>query len=453
MSWTGADIELCNSNEADSLKRGPGLLPDMQTIISTLNWEPPAERGTRTAVGIANERYLFFVLSGLGPEALVEVAGLRSSEQTHSKVRVQALSRPGVHPVGVVHISNGLASTCMFAKVQRADYNGGQNLERELRFLSDVAPLITAENPALRCPNPIAYYPERGLLLMEFVPGDSLKRHLFEIKFGINPARRLNLAQLLKYTGQWLGSMHRLTLQNACGNPLEWLLQQFESARTKEVFLRYSQKGNYDEMFSILRRCLDLKPNFRRNLCRVHGEFTPIHVMVANEAVYVVDFGNSKLGYAYEDVGLFAGFYDRLLPWRVAAGAFRIGLDRQKELFLNGYLEQAPSAFRPADTAIMRWVRLISFARLLNGGERRYTGWGRWAYSRLALRILRYNFTAVCRAELTALREMRVEIFDEPQAEQVSTCEACGRPVGSAALASGSGDATHPECDCPAFLK
>jgi tRNA A-37 threonylcarbamoyl transferase component Bud32 len=328
----------------------------------------------------------------------------------------------------------------MFAKVQRTDYNGGQNLEREVRFLSDVAPLITAENPALRCPDPIAYYPDRGLLLMEFVPGDSLKRHLFEIQLGTNPTGRLNLAQLLKCTGQWLGSMHRLTQQSESGNPLEWLLQQSESARTREIFLRYSQKDNYDEMLSILRRCLDLNPNFRRNLCQVHGEFTPIHIMVANDAIYVVDFGNSKLGYAYEDVGLFAGFYDCLLPWRVAAGAFRIRLDRQKELFLNGYLEQAPSVFRPADTAIMRWVRLISFARMLNGGERRYTGWGRWAYSRLALRILRHNFTAVCRTELTALREMRVDIFDEPRVEQVSSCEAWGCPVPSTSLASGSGD-------------
>jgi tRNA A-37 threonylcarbamoyl transferase component Bud32 len=428
----------------------------MQTITSTLDWESLAERGNCTAVGRANERYLMLVLSGLGPEALVEVAGLRFSQRSDSKVRVQALSRPGVHPVGVVHITNGLVDTCMFAKVQRTDYRGGQNLERELRFLSDVAPLITAENPALRCPNPIAYYPERGLLLMEFVPGDSLKRHLFEIKFGIKPTGRLNLAQLLSCTGQWLGSMHRLTAQSECGNPLEWLLQEFESTRTRDVFLRYSQKGNYDEMLSILRRCLDLKPNFRRNLCRLHGEFTPIHVMVANDAIYVVDFGNSKLGYAYEDVGLFAGFYDLLLPWRVAAGALRIKLDRQKELFLNGYFEQASSAFRPADTAIMRWVRLISFARMLNagnGGERKYTGWGRWAYSRLALRMLRDNFTAVCRTELTALREMRVDIFDEPQAEQVSRSEACGRPVRSTSLASGSGDATHAECDGTAFLR
>jgi tRNA A-37 threonylcarbamoyl transferase component Bud32 len=392
----------------------------MQTITSTLDWESVAERGACTAVGRANEQYLMFVLSGLGPEALVEVAGLRFSQRTGSKVRVQALSRPGVHPVGVVHVTNGVASTSMFVKVQRADYNGGQNLERELRFLSDVAPLITAENPALRCPNPIAYYPERGLLLMEFVPGDSLKRHLFEIKFGINPTERLNFARLLKYTGQWLGSMHRFTLQNACGNPLEWLLQQFESARTRDVFLRYSQKGNYDELVSILRRCLDLKPNFRRNLCRVHGEFTPIHVMVANDAIYVVDFGNSKLGYAYEDVGLFEGFYDCLLPWRAAAGANRMRLDRQKELFLSGYFEQAPAAFRPADTAIMRWVRLISFARMLDGGERRYTGWGQWAYSRLAQAILRGKFTVLCRTELTALRGMSAAVFDEePHAEQV----------------------------------
>lgn len=365
-------------------------------------------------MGKTNRLYLNLVLSALGPEALVQVAGLASSQPTRSKVEVRALNRPGVHPVGVVHVTNGSASTRMFAKVQRTDYKGTQNLGRELSFLSDVAPLIAAENPALRSPSPISYYPEKGLLLMEFVPGNSLKHHLFELKFGFNSTRKLNLEELLKYTGQWLGSLHRLTTQSTCGNPLEWVLQEFESARTREVFLRYSQEANYDELLSILRQCLDLNPRFRRNLCRVHGEFTPIHVIVAREAIYVVDFGNSRLGYSYEDVALFAGFYDCLLPWRAAAGALRIPLDKQKELFLNGYFEQAPSAFRSADTAIMRWIRLISFARM-DGGER----WGKWAYSRLALRTLGDNFATLCRAELTALREITTDIFDE---EPRSSC-------------------------------
>lgn len=378
----------------------------------------------------ANDLYLICELSRLGPEALLHAAGLRSSQRTLSKVHVRALRQPGIHPVGVVHMTDGLVRTSLFAKVQKADYDGAQNLERELHFLSNVAPLITAENPALRSPLPIAYYPEQRLLLMEFIPGDSLKHHLFDIKFGINPADRPDLAQMLQCAGRWLGSFHRLTLQRAYGNPLEWVLQEFDNKRTKEAFLLYSQKDTYDEMLSILMRCLDLKPKFRRNLCNVHGEFTPIHVMVAGKAIYVVDFGNSRLGYAYEDVGLFASFYDCLLPWRIVAGSIRIRLEMQKELFLRGYFEQSPAAFNAGDRAIMRWVRFISFARMLNGGQRRYSGWGKWAYSRLTLGTLRERFTTLCGAELVALRGMHLDIFNEDShTEQEASCPVCRRPA------------------------
>ena len=145
----------------------------------------------------------------------------------------------------------------------------------------------------------------------------------------------------------------------------------------------------------------------------VHGEFTPIHVMIAAPAIYVVDFGNSEPGFAYQDVGLFTGFYDCLLPWRAAAGAIRVNLKRQKELFLKGYREQAPHVFGPADMAIMRWVRLISSARMLEGSGRRYKGIGENAYNQLTRRILTSTFAAHCREELAALRNIPMNIFDE----------------------------------------
>jgi tRNA A-37 threonylcarbamoyl transferase component Bud32 len=360
-----------------------------------------------------NETYLNRVISELGPETLAEVAGLPSSQTAASQVRVRTVSHPGIHPVGVAQIRNGSASAFVFAKVQRTDYSGHQTLERELQFLSEVGPLISAENPALRCPAPIAYYPERGLLLMEFVSGRSLKHHLFDINYRISSAGSLSLAQLLQNAGQWLGRLHRLTMRSDTGNPLEWALSELERPRTVDIFHRYSQKDSYEELLTILRRYLDRNPGFSRNLCQVHGEFTPIHVMVAADAIYVVDFGNSKSGFVYEDVGLFTGFYDCLLPWRAAAGAIRLNLEKQKEVFFKSYLEQAPVAFGPPDIAIMRWVRLISSARMLEGSGRRYKGFGNRAYLRLTQRILNNAFAALCREELAMIRNIPMEIFDE----------------------------------------
>jgi tRNA A-37 threonylcarbamoyl transferase component Bud32 len=358
-----------------------------------------------------NDLYLQCVLSQLGPAALLDVAGLAFSQEVRAVIRVRPVNEPGVHPAGIVQITDGCVRTSLFAKVEKADYSGRQNLEQELHFLSNVTPRVSEENPALRSPIPIAYYPERHLLLMEFVPGESLKHHIFDIA-AMRTATR-DPAELLQQAGRWLGSFHRLTLKSANGNPLEWLLQEFDSTRTLEAFVVYSLRNVYDEMLAILRRHLDLNPIFQRRLCDVHGEFTPIHVMVTDGAIYVVDFGSSRVGYGYEDVGLFDCFYECLLPWRALIGSHRVKLQMQREMFLRAYFEQAPAQFSAADKAIMRWVRLISFARILHGGQSRYSGWGGWAYSRLALWSLRDRFIRLCHAELSGLRALQANTFND----------------------------------------
>jgi tRNA A-37 threonylcarbamoyl transferase component Bud32 len=348
---------------------------------------------------------------------------MRHSQSAHSKVSVRPVEDPGVHPAGIVYMTDGIMQASLFAKVEKPDYSGRQSLQRELHFLSNIAPLITAENPRLRSPLPIAYYPEQRLLLMEFIPGYSLKHCIFDINF--NRPSQPGLAELLQHAGRWLGSFHRLTVKGTHGNPLEWLLQEFNNVRTLEAFVFYSLKDVYDEMLVSLKKLLDLKPTFQRNLCNVHGEFTPIHIMVADNAIYVVDFGNSRVGYVYEDVGLFESFYDCLLPWRSFIGSSHLTLHTQKELFLRGYFEQWLTPFSAADRAIMRWVRLISIARMLHGGQSRYSGWGRWIYSRLALCTLRDKFTRLCHNELTAIRAIQADIFNEisyiEQQQQLTT--------------------------------
>lgn len=358
-----------------------------------------------------NNLYLIYVLSSLGSQALLNVAGMRSSLAAASRVYVRALNEPGVHPAGVVHLRDGQRKESLFAKVQKSNYTGVQNLEKEMYFLSKVAPLITAENPALRSPLPLAYYPDRRLLLMEFVPGNSLKHHLFDVVF--NSAPRRNLGELLQSAGRWLGSLHRLTRKSTSENPLEWLLNQFESDRTRQAFELFSIKEDYESLRKLLRASLSAKPSLRRNLSDVHGEFTPIHVMVAGNAIYVVDFGNSREGFPYEDIGLFESFYDCLLPWRAAAGSYRMDLQMQRDNFVKGYFEEAGTAFTAADRAIMRWVRIISFARMLNGGQHRFQGWSGWAYSRLALRTLRTRFVALCQNQLDASKQSAADLFEE----------------------------------------
>jgi hypothetical protein len=74
--------------------------------------------------------------------------------------------------------------------------------------------------------------------------------------------------------------------------------------------------------------------------------------------------------------------------------------------------------------AIMRWVRLISLARMLNGRQRRYNGWQKWMYSRLALSTLRKRFIEASTAELNAMRRLPPDVFDDAvRRDDAPSCE------------------------------
>jgi aminoglycoside phosphotransferase (APT) family kinase protein len=349
----------------------------------------------------------------MGADALMQIAGMTPTGSQPYRIEVRAASQPGIHPAGVVHLTNGSSGMMLFAKVRKQGYSGAQSLERELHYLSDVTPLIAAQDPRLRAPRPVAYCPHSGLLLMEFVPGRSLKQHLFGVSNVRAQGGSAMLADSLRSAGRWLGYLHRLTRQSACGNPLEWLLQEFDQMRTAEAYGLYSLTGAYREMLSLLESCLARNPNFRRKLCSVHGEFTPLHVIRAHDAIYVIDFGNSAAGYPYGDLSLFTTFYDCLLPWRAAIASRPLRLELQKNLFLSGYFERSGSVFTDADNAIMRWARMISFARTLSERQRRYTRWKNKAFAWVTVGALRQRFTAACNAELRELRKLPVDIFDQ----------------------------------------
>ena len=95
-------------------------------------------------------------------------------------------------------------------------------LAAESRLLSEVAPRISAQNPATRCPRALAYRASPGLLALEAVEGPRLDAVLFGLA---STRERRDVGRLLELCGEWLARFHELTRTGEEGNPFEWALE------------------------------------------------------------------------------------------------------------------------------------------------------------------------------------------------------------------------------------
>jgi len=269
---------------------------------------------------------------------------------------VRSLPYKCMHSVAAVEIGKNGSSIRFFAK-SGMNYHGPQSLEAEDFVLRYIAPEISQENSNTRCPEVLAFFPEVKLLLLELVEGKSLK----ELSFNIGPMHS-NLPHLLALTGEWLGRFHCFT-RGQLASPFEWLESCFAEKRIADVFRACGVFDLYIALRKLLRQFWVEYPDYRRPLCRVHSEFTPLHILVKNDAIYVVDFGSSRLGFACEDLASFTSFFDTLLPWRAVAGSLRLPLTRQKEIFRESYLAHSQQICALPDNVVLRFAVVLAVAQ------------------------------------------------------------------------------------------
>ena len=295
-----------------------------------------------------------------------------------------------------------------FAKATVPRYAGSQDLAAESRILADSGPRIAALNQKTRCPAVIAFFPEEKLLIEEFVRGQSLKALLFDF-----PPAHADLGRLLSLSGEWLANFHRST-QSGCANPFDWLWREIHSSELTDAFRRCSIPQLYPVLVHLLRRFHQQYPNLYRPLCQVHGEFTPLHVMVQNEDVYVIDFGSSHRGFACEDLARFSTFYEGLLPWRGAIALLRFPVPRQITLFLESYAAHAGSLATPEDDVVNRFARLCAMAHQQLSWEREPRSYRERGPLTIRRFWTRRRFGVLARRELSQLQRLADEGVGNP---------------------------------------
>ncbi len=317
-----------------------------------------------------------------------------------STVRVSLLPRQSMHEVASVEIGQNGTAVRFFAKSDLANYGGPQRLETEEYVLRNIAPEIWQANDRTRCPQVLAFFPERKLLLLEMVEGKSLKELLFDMG-----RTHSNLPDLLALSGEWLGRFHALT-QSEQANPFEWLEGSFSQPKIRDVFGNCGVADLYPKLAKLLHQFRLDYPDFRRPLCRLHSEFTPLHVLVKNDAVYVIDFGSSRLGFGYEDVATFTTFFDILLPWRAVTGSLRLPLAQQKDIFRESYFAHRQQTFGVPDNVVMRFAYLQAMAHHESCRETIPSSPAAALYATAGRAWVRRRFAALARRELTYLERL-----------------------------------------------
>lgn len=376
-----------------------------KTGVTHANQLPPEVKGLSVKLVSETEQdYLNNVVQTVAADLLERIDATRS--RGADRLNVRSLSRSYIHSVGIVELE-GTNRRC-FAKAKKELYVG-QDLRAEADFLSRIAPLITAQNPLLRSPAVIGYYGEQNLLMMEWIDGHSLKEHLFDFRY----RGQKDMARSLRLAGEWLGRLHRLSRQAKSSNPIDDFLEYFESSFIADFFRRHSLETYHSEILKSIDIRRQRNPDFRRNLSMTHGEFTPLHVLVSGQGIYVVDFGNSRPGFPLEDAALFIGFWDSLMPWRLGMGTLRLGAEDPKKLFLDSYFKAADEHFGVADSVLMRWLRIKAFLRLLTSWNEKMSSvprvvqtsfWNYWFLPR---------FVSACREELSNLNKAPTLLADE----------------------------------------
>jgi tRNA A-37 threonylcarbamoyl transferase component Bud32 len=332
-------------------------------------------------------------------EILQQVSPMGDSNPP-SAVKISPLAHQTMHEVATVEIGQNGSAVRFFAKCDLVDYDGPQRLETEDYVLRHIAPEITQGNARTRCPQVLAFFPERKLLLLEMVEGKSLKELLFDMG-----STQSNLPDLLALTGEWLGRFHALT-EVEQANPFEWLEGSFAQPKVQNVFRNCGVADVYPALAQLLQQFRLDYPDFRRPLSRLHSEFTPLHVLVRKDVIYVIDFGSSRLGFGYEDVAMFTTFFDILLPWRAVAGSLRLPLAQQKDIFRESYFAHRQLTFGVPDNIVMRFAYLQAMAHHESCRETIPSSTAAAIYATAGRSWVRRRFAALARRELAYLRQL-----------------------------------------------
>ena len=209
-----------------------------------------------------------------------------------------------------------------------------------------------ADDPSLTIPEPVAYLPERSLLIQGHAPGRSLYEYID------NPA---DAEQQVRMTARWLAKLHSSSVSVRTRVNLDFEREKIGTYKNAlmEVCPRYAAR-----IERLTDRTLDLfgalDPNF---LVPTHGDFQPKNIHIQDKRVTVIDFDRFALANPARDLGHFAG--QCITMSYVRTGSFE-DIKPWNGAFLSEYSRRSPEeALRAVPAYIARTFLEILYYKLV----------------------------------------------------------------------------------------
>ena len=229
-------------------------------------------------------------------------------------------------------------------KVFSARAGGRVAAERQFAALSEAWPTFE-DSPTLRIPRPIAFFPELGAIVTEWVSGTSLQN-----RFKTLWSRKKNLALSCANAGRWLRRYHLATALPARPLDLDKKLDHWPVALG-----RFEQAGFSPELGPALNDALGRFTGKIRGIAletaSVHGDFSVDNVLVDGGRVTVIDLAGKDHNAVFHDLASFLNSLQlTALTWPVADSL----IDDCGRAFLDAYFD---SSIR--DRHVLNFLRLV----------------------------------------------------------------------------------------------
>ena len=233
-------------------------------------------------------------------------------------------------------------------------------VEQEKSVISSLARQGFATGP-YRVPELVPGAFDGRSILMRRIEGRSLQEELYGWRSWLRPNQ---VAEGFERAGRWLG---RLTATTASD------ILPFDPSEVTERTLRFlSDLVDYGHPPDEVQQLADLVDRLGQTpkgemvaRCLVHGDFRTSHVLIAPQAVTVIDFEQARSGWAHEDAAFFLASVDGFSarnPLRRWSPAGRLVARR----FIRGYTAEAPSGW----AAIGDFLRVAAMIRALRSNYR-----------------------------------------------------------------------------------
>ncbi|WP_372570489.1 aminoglycoside phosphotransferase family protein [Ruegeria jejuensis] len=174
-------------------------------------------------------------------------------------------------------------------------------LARDLEAL-DRARTILAPFPDLAVPEIVWRDPARGVSIQSFVPGDSGRKALSWARFGLG-----DRSAILRWCGRYAAALHRGGMDQVGGfRPGRFLGGLSErAAKVRQGALAMPKPKRFLGLCAYLHRAGRRCRSAPAQLCRTHGDFHLLNLIVADDRLTAIDFRSRRQGYGYGDLARF----------------------------------------------------------------------------------------------------------------------------------------------------